>query len=247
MDRRISVAFLPKLVNSDSLCGATVVVTDVLRATTTMISALANGALEIIPTPDISTALRLKSELGAEVVLGGERGGVIIPGFHQGNSPREFTPEVIGGKRLVLCTTNGTVAMESCRGADQVVIGAFVNLGAVVQCVASIPRLLIVCAGTDGQITGEDVLFAGALIERLQVGNASMELDDQAQIAVGWWQAAKQRISAGEPLAKFLGQGLGGRNLLKLKYDDDIQFCAQVDILPHVPQLDLAQWSIRLR
>lgn len=247
MDRRISVAFLPKLVAPNSIRGATVVVTDVLRATTTMISALVNGASEIIPTSDIPRALQLKSDLGADVVLGGERGGVIIPGFHNGNSPREFTSAVIGGKRLVLCTTNGTVAMESCRGADQVLIGAFVNLAAVAQRVAQSARLLIVCAGTDGQITGEDALFAGALIYRLLAGDAKWELDDQAQIALGWWQAAMQRMETGEPLAKIIGQGLGGRNLLKLKYDEDIQYCAQIDLLPHVPQLDLERWSIRLR
>lgn len=247
MDRRISVAFLPKLAAQDSVCGATVVVTDVLRATTTMISALVNGASEIIPTPDIPTALQLKSDLGANVVLGGERGGVIIPGFHNGNSPREFTRAVIGGKRLVLCTTNGTVAIESCRAANQVLIGAFVNLGAVAQRVGQSSRLLIVCAGTDGQITAEDALFAGALIDRLLSEDASWDLDDQAQIAFGCWQAAMRRMVAGEPLAKILGQGLGGRNLRKLKYDDDIQFCAQIDILPHVPQLDLERWSIRLR
>lgn len=244
MHRQIDVALLPGLCDPLAVADNSLVVTDVLRATTTIIAALSNGARQVIPTPDISKALQLKTELGPDAVLGGERGGVIIPGFHQGNSPREFCPEIIHNRDLVLCTTNGTVAMEACRGARQVLVGAFVNLTAVVERLARAPRALVLCAGTDGQITSEDALFAGAVVARLlQSGPAT--LGDQAAIALGWWQSANLRIAQGERLAELLGQGRGGKNLRKLKYDADIEFCAEVDRLPIVPELDTARWRIR--
>jgi 2-phosphosulfolactate phosphatase len=247
MTPQISVALLPKLTDPHSVAGQTVVVTDVLRATTTIISALSNGLRQVIPTPTIPLALELKQQLGPGVILGGERGGVIIPGFHQGNSPREFTPELVRGRELVLCTTNGTVAMEACRGAERVLIGALVNLSAVVAELHAAPRVLVVCAGTDGKITSEDSLFAGAVVERLAGHHqGAVALDDQAQIALGWWEAAKLRMSRGEALAEILGQGLGGRNLRRLKYDEDIRFCAEIDRLPFVPELDTGEWRIRL-
>lgn len=248
MTQQISVALLPRLTDSQSVAGQAVVVTDVLRATTTIISALNNGIRQVIPTPTIPEALRLKEQLGPVAILGGERGGVIIPGFHNGNSPREFPPELVRERELVLCTTNGTVAMESCRGAERVLIGAFVNLSAVTSELSSASRVLVICAGTDGKVTSEDSLFAGAVVERLVERRAGdVALDDQAQIALGWWQAATVRMARGESLAEILGQGLGGRNLRRLKYDEDIRFCAEIDRLPVVPELDTGEWRIRLK
>jgi 2-phosphosulfolactate phosphatase len=247
MTQQISVALLPKLTDPQSVEGQTVVVTDVLRATTTIISALNNGVRQVIPTPTIPGALELKAQLGETAILGGERGGVIIPGFHNGNSPREFTPELVRERELVLCTPNGTVAMESCRGAERVLIGAFVNLTAVVQELMRATRVLVICAGTGGKVTSEDCLFAGAVVERLvEHHRGSAALDDQAQIALGWWQAASLRVARGELLSDILGEGLGGRNLLKLKYDEDIRFCAEIDRLPVVPELDTGEWRIRM-
>ncbi len=248
MPPQISVALLPKLTDPQSVAGQTVVVTDVLRATTTIISALSNGLRQVIPTPTIPLALELKEQLGPDVILGGERGGVIIPGFHQGNSPREFTPQLVRGRDLVLCTTNGTVAMEACRGAERVLIGALVNLSAIVAELQTAARAMVICAGTDGKVTSEDSLFAGAVVAPLvEYHQGAVALDDQAQIALGWWQAANLRMAQGESLAEILGQGLGGRNLLRLKYDEDVRFCAAIDRLPFVPELDTGEWRIRLK
>ncbi|MFN9752202.1 MAG: 2-phosphosulfolactate phosphatase [Planctomycetota bacterium] len=240
MPPQISVALLPKLTDPQSVAGQTVVVTDVLRATTTIISALSNGLRQVIPTPTIPLALELKEQLGPDVILGGERGGVIIPGFHQGNSPREFTPQLVRGRDLVLCTTNGTVAMEACRGAERVLIGALVNLSAIVAELQTAARAMVICAGTDGKVTSEDSLFAGAVVARLVEYH-------QGAVALGWWQAANLRMAQGESLAEILGQGLGGRNLLRLKYDEDVRFCAAIDRLPFVPELDTGEWRIRLK
>ena len=98
-----------------------------------IIATLANGAAKVIPTPEIQSGIDLKKQLGPDSILGGERKGIIIPGYDQGNSPREYTRELVAGREVILCTSNGTVAMESCRGARRVLMGAFVNLGAVAE------------------------------------------------------------------------------------------------------------------
>ncbi len=257
MNQSFSAAFLPTLADPLAISGCDVVVTDVLRASTTIISALANGAGRILPVPEIQAGIELKIQLGPDAILGGERKGVIIPGYDQGNSPREYTRELVGGdsgrshpvggpRPIVLCTSNGTVAMESCRTANRVLIGAFVNLAAIAAALRNSPRVTVVCAGTDRRITSEDILLAGALAERLGHSMESATLDDSARVALGWWQAAREQMAGGTTLAAILGGSAGGRNLLKLNYDEDVRFCAQIDSLPVIPQLDLQNWEIRL-
>jgi 2-phosphosulfolactate phosphatase len=164
--KRIEVAFLPQLTPPGSLVGRTVIVTDVLRATTTIINALANGCHQVLPQPSLDAARQAHAQT-ENSVMGGERGGKIVDGFHHGNSPLEYTREIIEGKSLVLATTNGTIAMEHCREAKRVLIGAMTNLGAIADRLPADEPVTIVCSGTDGHITSEDVLFAGALVERL--------------------------------------------------------------------------------
>ncbi len=258
MTGNVSVAILPKLITPTDLSQSTVIVTDVLRASTTIIAALSNGARDIVPVAEIATALALRAgstdlpfgrrlpRTDCPIVLGGERRGVIIPGFDQGNSPLEFTPEVVANKRLVLCTTNGTVAIEHCRGAKRILIGALVNVGAIAAEVADEANLCVVCAGTAGHVTAEDVLFAGAFIDRLQIGDSRRwNLDDQAILASDLWRGARERVQAGVSLSEQLAQSRGGRNLMELGYREDVEFCGQIDRLPIVPELDQEQWVIR--
>lgn len=247
MERRFSVAFLPTLADPAAVAGSDVVVTDVLRATTTIVSALAHGAERVIPTPEIAAGLQWKQKLGPESRLGGERKGVIIPGYDHGNSPREFTPASIGGRTLVLCTTNGTVAMESARGAARILIGAFVNLSALAARLREAPGITVICSGTDRRITREDVLFAGALAAKLGWTSDSAGLDDSARLALAAWQEAAATISSGQTtLNQLLRESAGGKNLVQLGYDEDIRFCAGIDQLPLVPGLDPEKWEIRL-
>ncbi len=245
MQREIQVVFIPQLLQPQQLANGTTVVVDVLRATTTIIAAIANGARQVIPAGTIPAALELRNTRQKTLVLGGERGGVIIPGFDHGNSPLEFTPEVIADRTLVLCTTNGTVAMEHCRDCPKILIGAFVNLSAIATHLAESHHQQILCSGTNGVITSEDVLFAGALTEKLIAADPNATLNDQAQIALGWWRDATQTMENGTPLHLLLAQGAGGRNLMKLGYHQDIQFCARIDYFTHVPVLCSQSWSIR--
>lgn len=247
----LDVALLPNLIEPDSLKDRTVVVVDVLRATTTIIHALHNGCRQVLPQPSIEAAIQTHRSFEGNSLIGGERGGRIVDGFHHGNSPIEYTPEVIADKTLILTTTNGTVAMEHCRSAKRVLIGAMVNLGAVATLIEDDPHVTVICSGTDRRITSEDVVFAGALIERLienrnSAGKSTGRLTDMATIAINHWQNTKRAINEKTPLAEFFRTAGGGINLVRIGNDHDIQFASRIDTLPVVPELDLQDWSIRL-
>src|SRR5438874_11853400 len=125
--RQIDVYLLPALVEPAELAGKTVVVIDVLRATTTIITALANGATQVIPCLEIDEARKAAADFGSPAILGGERGGRPIAGFDLGNSPAEYSREQVAGKTVVFTTTNGTRALLRCKAARRVLLGAFIS------------------------------------------------------------------------------------------------------------------------
>lgn len=248
----LDVVLIPQLSTPDSLAGQAVIVVDVLRATTTIIRALHNGCEQVLPQASIDAARAAFQAFDGDSLIGGERQGRIVDGFHQGNSPLEYTAAVIEKKTLILATTNGTVAMEHCRLADRVLIGAMINLNAVAKSVEDESHVTVVCSGTDNLITGEDVIFAGALMERLienrqTAGKPTGQLTDPALIAVNHWKDTYLATQNGTPLAEYFRNSRGGINLVKIGHDPDIVFASQIDTHPIVPELDLATWAIRVR
>lgn len=182
-------------------------------------------------------------------MIGGERGGRIVAGFHRGNSPTEYAPAVIAGKTLILATTNGTVAMEHCRLANRVLIGSMINLETVAREIAADAEITVVCSGTDRIITGEDVLFAGALVDRVrqlrQLQTASSQLTDTATIASAHWNQARSAIEKGiQSLADCFRNCRGGISLSRIGHDADIDFAAQIDTVPVLSELNLQAWEI---
>lgn len=249
MTREVFVHFLPELTTPEALAGGDVVVIDVLRATTTIIHALAAGAAEVIPCLDVEEARRKAQRLGERAVLGGERGGVRIDGFHLGNSPEEYTPAVVGGQSVVFTTTNGTRAMRQCGLARRVWIGAVVNFSAVCGAVAEAAVVHLLCAGTDRQITREDVLLAGGVADELvrtQRDSTPLRLNDQAEIAADAWRSVVRDLTTPGLLTGALRASRGGRNLLELGHDRDIEIAAALDKFDFVPALDLASGKIRM-
>jgi 2-phosphosulfolactate phosphatase len=224
----VSVHLLPGHVPAGALVGCVAVVVDVLRATTTMVHALAAGCEAVIPCAEIDEALSIASQLPkGTALLAGERHGLPIEGFHLGNSPGQFTPEVCKGKTLVMTTTNGTRAILACREAARVVVASFVNLSATARLLRADGRPVhIVCAGTDGYISFEDNLCAGALSEELWnvyelCGN------DEAMIAVtSWYDIDSHDGEEGGILFDYLNRGRGGRRLRELGYSKDIDDAA---------------------
>ena len=170
----LSPAELPALARRD-LRNAVCVVFDVLRATSTFVTALQHGAKAIVPVAEIAEALALRRKQ-PDVLLGGERDGIKIRAaqtggvdFDLGNSPREYTPETVRGKTIVSTTTNGTRALRAGAGAKTVLAASFLNLTATAKFVRELQaqEVLLVCAGTRENIANEDVLAAGALAEML--------------------------------------------------------------------------------
>lgn len=241
----ISVHLLPCLVEPEALAGKAVVVIDVLRATTTIVHALGAGATAVVPCLEIAEARQKQNEAGGGL-LGGERGGVRIEGFDLGNSPTEYTPTRVGGKTIFFTTTNGTKAMLRCRLASKVWMGSFVNLSAVCHELASETQIDIVCAGTDGQVTREDVLVAGAIVDELSrlAPSAGWVLNDQADIAADAWRLLVRNLAERGPLSQAMRESRGGRNLIELGQQDDIDIAAQIDKFTIAPQLDLIRWRI---
>src|SRR5262245_16933047 len=165
-DRDVQVHLLPSLVPAARLAGGVAVVIDVLRATTTIVHALAAGCTMVRPCVEVEEAKALAGEmLAGKAVLGGERGGLPLPGFDRGNSPREYTPDVCQGNTVVLTTTNGTRALIAAAPAERALVAGFVNFSAVCEQLRHEARPLhIVCAGTEGEVSLEDTLLAGAVV-----------------------------------------------------------------------------------
>jgi 2-phosphosulfolactate phosphatase len=257
--RSVDVYLLPVLAEPEQLAGRTVVVVDILRATTTIIHALAAGAKQVLPCLEVDEARRLAAQFPGAAVLGGERKGGKIEGFDLGNSPQDYTPVSVGGKTVVFTTTNGTRALTRCRQARRVLIGGFVNLSAVCREVEGADEIVLLCAGTDGSVTREDALFAGAVVTDLTLASGGRQLasggreppessgtailNDQAEIARDAWQSAAAGFSA-DPLSRTLRASRGGRNLIGIGHENDIDLAAQIDKFDFVPELDLATWRI---
>jgi 2-phosphosulfolactate phosphatase len=224
------VAVLSKRDLSRTVC----VVFDVLRATSTIVTALANGAAAVVPVGEISEALAWRRKQ-PDVLLAGERQGVKIRGadaagvdFDLGNSPREFTAEVVRGRTIVTTTTNGTRALRACRGAKTILAASFLNLGATARSLRKMApkNLLLVCSGTGEQAAIEDALAAGALSERLQDDFAGGRIADSAQMA------RELHLSLGKNLSAGMRLSANGRRLLALPdLCGDVKFCLQTDVL----------------
>ena len=231
---RIDVHFTPLGLSPGDLSGRGIVVLDVLRATTTVITALANGAKAVIPAATSEEAVRLASNLEKDgVLLAGERKSVKIEGFALGNSPLEMTPDVVAGKTIVLATTNGTPALVASQGGDPVLVGAPANFAALTirahQELAARGELVIVCAGRERQFALEDGYAAGRLVKAVKKGLGKLELNDAAHAALALTGAYDDWADA------FTGT-VAARQLTEAKLGADVAFCAKPNRFGTVPQ-----------
>ncbi len=240
---------LPQHVQAEELAESAVIVIDLLRATSTICTALASGATEVVPILEIDEALAASQDgARSEAVLGGERHGGKIPGFDVGNSPAEFTPQSVGGKRVLITTTNGTRALHHARRAKRIIAGSFLNLSAVAASLREEPRINILCAGTNGHPTEEDILAAGAFAAELSQ-DSPRHLNENAKRSIEMWESLVQVAHAsGVPLSDQVAHALrhtrGGRNLIGIGLDHDLVDCARVDQYNIVPEFDVRQGRI---
>lgn len=220
--------------------GTVCVVFDVLRATSTILTALAHGAEAVIPVAEIDEALAWR-RARPDVLLAGERDGFRIRAdrsggidFDFGNSPREFTPARVSGRTIVSTTTNGTRALRACLGADTVLVGAFLNLDAVAGWLTARPpnRLLLVCSGSWEEAALEDILAAGALCEMVWSLYPDGQAADSAEVARRLWRDAPR------DLTEAISAGRNGRRLRTIaELCDDVSFCARNNCLSFVATL----------
>jgi 2-phosphosulfolactate phosphatase len=227
----IDVALTLEEVRGMPLAGVTAVVLDVVRASTTIVAALAGGARAVIPvaTPDEARALGRDRDVGPALV-GGERGGAPPPGFDHGNSPAEYTPERVRGRTVVFTTTNGTRALLAVEGARRIAVGGFVNAAAVGRWLAAEPGdALLVCAGERGRFCLEDAVCAGLLVARLaSTGGA---LTDAARAARALWERYR------DDLGGMLADATWAQALVAQGRGADLPLCVALDVHDVVPVL----------
>lgn len=238
---RLDVFFTPAELAASELDGRTAVVIDVLRATSTIIEALANGARAVFPAGTTDDAVQLAQKLGREhVLLCGERKSVKIPGFDLGNSPGEFTPDQVAGKTLVMCTTNGTPALLAASGARRVLVAGYLNLSTVARMLADEGEpVSIVCAGRERRFALEDAACAGQLTLALrELLGRTPELNDAGVVAAGL-----ARRYGSSPL-RALRRTLAAKQLKEAGFGADVDFCAAVDRVTIVPELHQHQITI---
>jgi len=214
------------------------IVFDVLRATSSLVTALANGARAIVPVSEIPEALALR-ERDPQLLLAGERDSLRIErsltggiAFDLGNSPREFTREKVGGKTIVTTTTNGTRALRACEGAKTVFAASFLNLRVTADKLAVAENVILVCSGTFEEAAYEDVLAAGAMCDLLWPRYIAGAIADSALMARQLYLLEKN------DLLSAVSSSRNGRRLLSIPdLHEDVAFCIQRDIFALAAEL----------
>ncbi|WP_276089590.1 2-phosphosulfolactate phosphatase [Pedobacter sp. JY14-1] len=228
MHKRIEVCLTPALLHLYDISEHIVVVVDVLRATSSMVYGIDNGATAIIPVAHVEDCL---TYAGKGYLLAAERDGEVVKGYDFGNSPFSYTREKVAGKTIVLTTTNGTKALHMARtSARQVVVGSFLNLQALCDWLKTQDRsVLLLCAGWKDHFNLEDTLFAGAVVSKLRTGFTHF---DDASVA-----AEDLYLQAKEDLRGYLRKSSHSHRLEQLNIEEDVKFCLQTDLCTAIPVL----------
>jgi 2-phosphosulfolactate phosphatase len=228
MNRQIDVCLSPELLNLYELEGRIVVVIDVLRATSCMVVALAEGVECIHP---VATLDQCRGLSRSGYLTAAERGGEQVEGFDLGNSPRAYLNGAYAGRKVAITTTNGTLAItKSAPFAKQVLIGSFLNLSTLADYLRQQPEdVVLLCAGWKGKVNMEDTLFAGALVSLLD-GTHDM-CCDAPLVAKTLYESVKDN------LYNYLMQSSHARRLSKFGVEEDIRYCLQADQYSVIPVL----------
>lgn len=228
MSRKIEVCLTPALLGLYDLKNSIVVVIDILRATSSMVYGIDNGATAIIPVAQVEDCL---AYAGHGYLLAAERNGEVVAGYNFGNSPFSYTAERVAGKTVVLTTTNGTKALHMARAtAEQVVIGSFLNLQAMCDWLkVQSQDVLLLCAGWKDSANLEDTLFAGAVVKELRA--EFTVFDDSSVIAEDLYGLAENDLGA------YMNKSSHSHRLAALNIGEDVKFCLQLNICQAIPVL----------
>jgi 2-phosphosulfolactate phosphatase len=231
---RVDVVLGPQQLTQAEVVGRVVAVIDVLRASTTIAVALANGARAVVPLESSDEVVqRSKSFERGDVRLAGERKMRAIPGFEFGNSPIEFTRDAVEGKTVLLSTTNGTPALVSVQGARDVVVASYVNFTAALALLRTAVRgatdVTILCSGRERQFSLEDAACAGRYASHIARRLPDVQFNDAAQAA----ELVDRHY--GDQLDRLFADSAHGQALAEAGFGEDLRVCAEVDAFPVVP------------
>jgi 2-phosphosulfolactate phosphatase len=217
----------------DELRDKTVVIIDVLRASSTIVTAFMNGAKAIIPVGDMGEASKIAQNVDSDnYLLCGEKDGEKIEGYDLGNSPLEYIKEIVEGKNLIFNTTNGTKAIKKSLGSSKTYIASFLNVSAIVDELKKQENdIVLVCAGWKGRLAFEDMLLAGNIIHLLSNGSLPNGSRDGAKVAFGLYD------KFGDDISTVIHQSNHATRLKDIIGTSDIDYCCQVDITDMLPRL----------
>jgi len=229
MTKSLHVCLSPALLPLYKVDEYITVIVDIFRATSSICYGIENGADAIIPVAEVDECIAYRDK-ETQFLLAAERNGEVVAGFDFGNSPFSYTKEKVGGKTVVLTTTNGTNALHLSRSAKKIVIGSFLNLTSLCNWLKTQnENVLLVCAGWKNNFNLEDTLFSGAVVDQLKSGD--FKTDDAAIASNDLYQLAKNDLNA------YLEKTSHSERLKKLGIEADIAFCLNVDITTAIPIL----------
>ncbi len=229
-------------IKEEKLKDKVVVIIDVLRATSVMVTALNNGCKNVIPVREVEEAMSLAEQDRENNLLGGERDGIKIEGFHFSNSPLDYTKEAVEGKTLIMTTTNGTRAIKNSEGADMILIAAMINGRAVAEKLMELKKdVVFVNAGTYGQFSMDDFITCGYIVscmkETLEYKGDHISLSD---IAI----TAQYIYEANPDIFSFVEKADHYKRLQRLNCNEDLTYCFTKDIVDIVPMYEANELKI---
>lgn len=225
--KKVDVCLSPDLIHLYPIEDRVVVVVDILRATSCIVTALAHGVASVTPVASLEECRAMKSR---GYCISGERNGEKVEGFDLGNSPFEYMNEELKGRNIAFTTTNGTQAIEKAKSARNVIVGSFLNVTSTVNYLRSQENnVLILCSGWKGRVNLEDTVFSGALIQML--GEAYIPECDAPKMALYLYEQARDDIKG------FLRNASHVQRLNRLHNEEDIAFCLERDRYDVVPVL----------
>ena len=227
----VDVLFSVQAFQEEDLRGKSAVIIDILRASSSITTAINNGAKKVIAVEDMSDAMKIAQTMDqSDYLLCGEKGGVKIEGYDLGNSPLEYTPEIIKGKTLIFNTTNGTKAIKKAALANRIYIGSFLNQGSILRALKEHDdEVVLICAGWRGRLSLEDTIFAGSLIYNMCGGVLPEDTKDGAKVAFGLFE------KFGDALEDTIRKSDHAQRLEKLVPEEDVPFCCNVDAFDVLP------------
>jgi len=227
MPYTIDICLTPELIHQYELEEKVVVVVDILRATSCMVTGIASGVEQIMPVSTVEECIALKA---LDFLTAAERNGQKVDGVDMGNSPFEYMADAVKGQKVAVTTTNGTLAIHKSLMADEILIGAFLNLETLTNYLLQKQSdIVVVCAGWKGRFNLEDTLFAGALSHQLK---SKFEFaGDTPMAAEAMWLNLKNELQS------TLQQSAHAKRLAKMEVTKDIEFCAQLNTYQVIPKL----------